>query len=229
MTRDVFVMLMTAGLSAGVSLPVVWWLLRLEAQRRERLQAWAARRGWSFAPRAAEAGMDVTLWQLPLFRRHSRPTIPATTGITNVMHGTVGAQDVWIFDMRYSAGESSTALTLAAWPVAGRTLPAFEWRHQSIVLGLEATLDGLDWQDVPLGNAGATDVPYRLRSSVPAAAQALFARPSVIAFFREHADWDVEGAGSWLLIYPRARTRVAPEGLDRWLERVAAVQALVSQ
>jgi len=192
-----------------------------ERERRDRLQAAAQTLGFSFQPEV-DTGLLGSLSHLALFSQGR------SKKINNVMRKMVAGVDVTLFDYRYTTGSGKhsdiRSQTVLLFQSGRLDLPAFVLRPEHVFHRLAGALG---YQDLDFEAYPVFSQTYLLQGPDEAGIRDLFSDP-VLAYYSRHTGLSTEGQGQ-LLVYYRARKRVDPAQIGRFVEEGLDVLALFFQ
>jgi hypothetical protein len=190
---------------------VAWFLA---TRRRQGLERVAREMGFSFHPKATTLGSAPYL-RLPLLKQ--------STDLSNALVGSVATGEAVLLDCQIGTGKSSHTVTVACLRLAGKQLPAFQMRPESIFHKIGSAFG---YQDIDFSENETFSKSYLLRGEDEAAVRGLF-HPGRLAFFEQHKDWVVEGAGEWLAIH-KQWTAIGPSKMRGFVEEVTQVATAFS-
>jgi hypothetical protein len=181
----------------------------LDKQRREQMQAVAARMGFSFSAEG-EAGLRKRLGHFHLFSQgRSRK-------IRNVMRGEGHGTPVTLFDYQYTTGSgkhnNTHRRTVLLFETERLRLPFFTLRPQGLFHKLAAAFGygDIDFQANPVFSDA-----YLLQGSDESRIQDLFGE-KVLSYYERRRGLCTEGAGQQLVFY-RGNRREEPGSIERFL------------
>ena len=191
----------------------VVWLDRADRKKREELQRIAAALGMSFDSRIDLSNR--AFFQFPLFQAGRDPSTK------DVLHGTSGGHEVFLFTYRHEIGRAENAgrvsQTVAAFRVEGRRLPHFTMKPQPFSSLFRPR--GMNFDSHKRFSNGCL-----LQGDDERAIRSMFDAP-LLKFFSRESGWWVEGGDEWLVIYADGR-RVARKRLPDHLRRMSEIALL---
>jgi hypothetical protein len=181
---------------------IVMW--RKERERTEALRGVAEAAGLAFEPKA-EVSAVRALGDVQLFARgHSK-------GVTNLMTGRLGDQQVAVFDYQYTIGSGkakrTTMQTVVLLPSAKRSLPDLQMAPEN---PLTRIAEAFGYQDIDIDSSPEFSRCYILRGPDEAAIRAALS-PGAMSYFSEHEGWTVEVQSGTVGIY---RNDSRPKAVD---------------
>jgi hypothetical protein len=203
----VFVIILAFVAIAGLIAAASYYL---DKQRREQMQAVAARMGFSFSAED-EAGLRRRLGRFHLFSQgRSRK-------IRNVIRGASHGAAVALFDYQYTTGSGKHAhihrRTVLLFETERLRLPFFTLRPQGLFHKLAAAFGN---RDIDFDAHPVFSDAYLLRGSDESQVRDLFSE-EVLSFYERRENLCTEGAGQQLVFY-RGNRREEPERMERFLE-----------
>ncbi len=183
----------------AIVLIVVW---RKERERTEALRGVAEAAGLSFEPKGDLAAVR-SLGEVQLFARGR------SGRVTNLMAGRLDAQQVAVFDYRYTTGSGKNqrnhAQTVVLLPSVKRSLPDLQMAPENPVYRLA---EAFGFQDIDIDSSPEFSRRYIVRGADEAAIRAAL-YPGATSYFAEHEGWTVEAQSGNVAIY-RADSRPKP-------------------
>jgi hypothetical protein len=191
---------------------IVSW--RQERERTEALRAVAATAGLGFEPKADIAKVR-SLGDVQLFARgHSK-------GVTNLMTGRLGDQQVAVFDYQYTIGSGkakhTTMQTVVLLPSAKPSLPDLQMAPENPLTRLA---EAFGYQDIDIESSPEFSRRYLVRGPDQAAIRAAL-YPGATSYFSEHEGWSVEAQSGTVGIY-RNDSRPKPADMRMFIEEACA-------
>jgi hypothetical protein len=213
-----FIYLAAAALIVGA---LFYFSFRQERRRRESLRNAARRMGLSYEEKVSGVP-EVPLESLRLFGSGR------ARQASSVLRGHAEGFDLVAFDWKYTTGSGSSSsqhrVTVCAFPLPGRGLPAFELRPENVFHRIGSALG---MQDIDFDAHPEFSRKNLLRGSDEAAVRELFRGP-ILRHFERHAGWCVEADGDWLVVY-RSGKRPKPAELRRFFHDAAGIARLFSE
>lgn len=194
-------------------------LARLDRLDVQKLEAAAKAAGFTFREKAT-AGDMALIDQSQLFKAVHKPCLKHI-----VEAPATGDGAVTVFDFSYLSGRTKGARTISQtvarvqW--AGRELPQFLLKPESVASKVGLSVDG---SDISFSNSPQFNQLYVLRGLNEAAIREVFT-DAVIRDRERHPKFCLEGAGNALLIYEHAH-KVPPEELRAFVDDAKRIAAL---
>jgi hypothetical protein len=172
------------------------WLI---GRRPADVERFAEKRGWRYQSSPSE-GFFARLGPFRLFTAGAQQT----RALDNLVEWEFSGAILRLFDFSYlvKAGERPSRQTVLHLEDARLALPAFTLEPEG---PLERYLQVFGGPDINFEGHPGFSRKYVLRGDEPAAIYRLF-RPELLDFFSRHPGLSVEGNGSRLLIYRKAKT-----------------------
>lgn len=197
---------------------VLWYGWAGEKKRREALQRVAGQLGFVYKGDADLAVLGAA-HGLRLFSLGSRQTI------SNLMERQDSDSRSAVFDYRYTTGSGkrrhSTRVTVFLLEKPGMLLPRFYLRPENIFHKLGAAMG---YQDFDFTGNPIFSKQYLLQGDNELAVRGLF-QPSIVSFFEQNPGWQVEGAGTSLILC-RELQCIPVEKMPDFIQQTARLAAL---
>jgi hypothetical protein len=207
---DGWVFLVLMGVAVAVVLIAVASYYQ-EKQRREQMQAVAARMGFSFSPEG-EAGLRERLGHFHLFSQGR------SRRVRNVMRGEIRGVAVALFDYQYTTSSSkhnnTHRRTVLLFETERLRLPLFTLRPQGLFHKFAAALG---YGDIDFETHPVFSDTYLLRGSGESEIRDLFSEEA-LSYYERHRNLCTEGAGQHLVVY-RGNRREEPGAMEGLLEQ----------
>lgn len=189
-------------LATAVGVTLVVWVLHLESERRQGMEAAAKALGWSFA---AKQTLDV----IPGLERFGLFGQGRSRSIANFMAGQKDDVRAAVFDYQFTVGsgksQSTMQQTVAYLRSETLALPAFSVRPEHVFHRIGAIFG---WEDIDFPDRPDFSHDCLLRGPDEAGVRAAFPA-EVTAFFEGEAKWCADGQGEELFLW-RSGKRLDP-------------------
>jgi hypothetical protein len=203
----------------AVLVGIIWFINnRMEQRRVEALRQTAEEMGFSFEARPGDSFAN----QFPGFQLFSQGHNRVAK---NLLQGKALGLEVDIFDYSYVTGSGKNRhtwqQTVLAFEIDGAALPMFSLRPETV---FDKIGQWFGYQDIDFESHPKFSRSYVLRGQDEQAVRELFG-DRVLDYFEESPACCTEGGGN-RLVYYRARTRVAPAKVRKFMEEGFRVLAL---
>jgi len=143
----------------------------------------------------------------------------------NIFTGTENGLAINMFDYNYAEGTSSDVAhykqTVAVFKSESFNLPVFSMGPENFLhrIGAKLGMQDIDFEDYPQFSK-----QYLLEGENEAAIRSFFT-PSILDFFTQNKDWNVEGHGQYLVLY-KSCVKLEPEEMEPFMKETLSMATL---